>query len=437
MPDQALNSRRNIFRYLQSGGLALFIQCISVLCIIWASLYSQTTPLWNPVWVGDLLTDIVQLDNTFLPIVGIILVCCIFCYRGIHIARYMLEPGQIMRGVLTGGVILVCVNLLPPASTNEEVYLLLLILLFFSFALLARALAYAIFMRQEHLIGLQGSKSTQDRLIMSTVGLICLAFAVVALILGVTINPTLLAALQQFLSPVGKVYDGIAYAIAWIMTMLVAWIPLDPHFKLPLPKLRRTRPPVVPPAHQQTQVPAQIQSLASMISIVLLIVLIVVFIWVSVIIIRRILNMKRKAGKTVNADLHESLWSWQLFWTQIKAMLLALWRRWRRPEEAVATPLVDNTDAEETAVRRDVRAIYRAFLQWSAGRGYARQRDETPFEFKQRLGLPLVSYEPEMQVVTEVYTATRYGQALPDDAEVERMQQNWISLQRKSNEERE
>ncbi|GCE26101.1 hypothetical protein KDA_15850 [Dictyobacter alpinus] len=434
LPDQALKQQKGASQKRHSGILSLTIQCVCSLFIIWASLYSSTIAFWNPTWIGQLLTDFIQINGQSFTIVGILLMCYILCRRGIHIARYLIEPEGTMRGIITGGIVSVCVCLTPSTSGQEQVYLLLLILLFFVCALLARSLAYAIFVRQEHLSGLQGSKFAQDRLITITVGLICLVFGVLTLLLGATISPSLLAVIQQSLSPLGTLYNGFAYGLAWFMTLLVRWIPIDPNFKFSLPKLNRHQPPVPPPSMtSHNQVSPEMQTLGGTISIILFIVFIIALVWIVTILLR-----KRRGRKTRQFDLHESLWSWQLFWTQFKAFLLSLWHRLRASKKVNAEQVVvERAEEGETAVKRDIRAIYRAFLQWSAGRGYARQRDETPFEFKRRLDLPLVDFEPEIQVVTEVYTAARYGQTSPGDQDVERMQQNWMSLQQKSHQQRE
>jgi hypothetical protein len=80
---------------------------------------------------------------------------------------------------------------------------------------------------------------------------------------------------------------------------------------------------------------------------------------------------------------------------------------------------------------RSIRELYRALLRWAASRGYARKKYETPYEFQQRLHEHFPQTEPELGVVTEVYTATRYGEVVPDEDEVDRVRQMWMNLQQK------
>jgi len=72
-------------------------------------------------------------------------------------------------------------------------------------------------------------------------------------------------------------------------------------------------------------------------------------------------------------------------------------------------------------------------LKRAAGRGYSRLRIETPYEFQHRLDerTPLAS--PHIAPVTDVYTAIRYGDIVPDEAEVARVRQAWLALEQQWN----
>ncbi|GCE04481.1 hypothetical protein KDAU_18100 [Dictyobacter aurantiacus] len=426
LPDQLLKNNGKTTARGNSGNLVLVFQSIGILCVVWGTFYAGTNALWNPAWLMALLSDLLLFNPTAFAVIGLIIASYALCYHGIRIARYALEPSETLRGIIIGSVIFVAICLLPAIGNGDQADLLLLVLLFFSLALLTRALSYAIFTRQDHITGLQGSKLMQDRLILSTVGIICLMLAVVGLTLGIIINPTLLAAIQQFLSPLGRIYDGATYAIAWLMAFMISWIPLE-KFKFTPPKLNKHAPP--PAIHPKTGAapPQAVQTIASFIFIALLIALLVAVIILVVVLLRR-----RRAGRR-SLDLHESLWSWELFWQQIKGLLSHLWQGLMRRKDEQSAPIVERkTEEDEMPVLRDVRAIYRAFLQWAASQGYRRQQAETPGEFKQRLVQPLPVFEPEVQAVTEIYTAARYSHVPPGEAEVARMQQNWSALQQKS-----
>jgi len=130
-------------------------------------------------------------------------------------------------------------------------------------------------------------------------------------------------------------------------------------------------------------------------------------------------------------ELRESLWSWTLFWAQLKALLLSLFRRFfpQRATREEGQASTEAIDTEPTA--RNIREIYRALLKRAAARGYPRRKDETPYEFRQRLDEKTPLAEPQLTVVTEAYTATRYGAIVPGEAAVAHIQQEWAALEQK------
>ena len=89
----------------------------------------------------------------------------------------------------------------------------------------------------------------------------------------------------------------------------------------------------------------------------------------------------------------------------------------------------EEIDGEATA--RSIRAIYRALLRWTAGRGYGRRREETPYEFKERLQQKIPQGELELSGITKAYSELRYGGEAPDEEEIARVQGDWATLQSK------
>ena len=129
--------------------------------------------------------------------------------------------------------------------------------------------------------------------------------------------------------------------------------------------------------------------------------------------------------------MHESLWSWSLFWAQFKSLWLALLRRFlpkraKEVEEQVATEKIEG----EPSVRT-IREIYRALLRKATQRGYPRKKYETPYEFQQRVDESVPLAEPQLEVITSSYAATRYGGAVPDEAEVAYVRRVWDELNQK------
>ena len=411
-----------------SKTVIILIQTVLILSSIWGSFYS-TIALWNPIWLGTFINDFIQINATAFASIAVILLTYGLSYYGIRIARYNNEPGMVTKGLITGGIVFAVVILIQSTTDLDQAALVLLLLLFFFLTLFTRALSYAIFVRQEHLIGLDGNKYAQDQLVVSTVGFVCLLLTMIALVVSFIINPELLIALVQSMAPIGKLYDKVAGVFVGFVAFLLSFIPLGGKLKAP-PLIHVPNNPISHLKQNSSKsLPPGIQTFASL----LFIIVIIAIVAIVILFIVRMLN-KRAHARRLQRDQHESLWSWALFWSQVKKFLHALLRRFKRQEVASLVEQQSIVEEEAVVVNRDVRAIYRAFLRWAAMHGFMHQRYETPYELKQRLQQPFTLLMPEIQAVTEIYTTVRYGQDQPTEAEVERMQQNWASLQRKSDE---
>jgi hypothetical protein len=130
-----------------------------------------------------------------------------------------------------------------------------------------------------------------------------------------------------------------------------------------------------------------------------------------------------------NEDMHESLWSWTLFWTQLKAFLRGLLGRFFARKAAAAGEQAAPEAITGGQAARGVREIYRLLLRRAADRGYPRKKDETPHEFRQRLDAKTPLAQPRLEIITEVYAATRYGGLEPDESEVARVQGAWAEIE--------
>jgi hypothetical protein len=101
----------------------------------------------------------------------------------------------------------------------------------------------------------------------------------------------------------------------------------------------------------------------------------------------------------------------------------------RATQEEKSESWEDIKEGEPAA--RTMREIYRALLKKAAYRGYARKKDETPHEFRQRLDEKVPLTEPQLEVITEAYALTRYGGNVPDEAEVAHVRGVWTELDQK------
>lgn len=416
---------------LMYGLIALF-----TLLVIWSSVYASI-PLYNPGWVSALLNDLLSLNATAFRVALVLALAIYFCWRGLRLARRLIEPADVFSTLRLGiGVIIAVLVIRIGAGSGffGESLLLLLIPLFLAFTLLAHALAKALFIRRFHPIGLQGSIAAQERSLLLVSSAIGLLLILIAVLVGTFASPTFLIQVQAVLAPVGQVYDllisGIAYAFVFLVTPLF-WLLTVLHFRTPNLPVRPFRPIQQPvghlPSKQSLQTPESV-----LVAIGILKILVpVLFVVLMIILIRLALRRRRVLLNRRSADQYESVWSWELFVTQLKALLRALWLRFF-PQRQQAAPRsnVEAITGEPTA--RSIREMYRVFLQWAALRGYPRKKEETPYEFQHRLNAQLPVITAEVRTITDDYTAIRYGGAIPDEADVARVQQNLSELQQRS-----
>ena len=407
---------------------------------LWNGLYASSVAFYDPTWLGNLLSDVFLLGNEAFRIVVIIALILYFYWRGLRLARTAIEPGNVFFGIRLGlGVMLAVIVYRAATDTtaSNEAWLLFLIPLFLVVALIAHAFAQTSFVRTLHSSGLQGSVSVQERALF----IISIAFGAVlflaSLAVGVFASPDFLSEVQSIFAPVVIAYNWLTVAIAFVMTLLIAPFILllqFLHLKYQPPKIKTEQPTpltryCLEHPHASQCVPPQGSNdlLLTLIKILLPIVVVLL-----IVLIVMLLTRARRMRISRNVDeVHESLWSWELFLTQLRAFLQALWLRLfpRRPAVALEQGSIDERSVEPTA--RSVREVYRAMLRWAADRGYPREKNETPYEFRLRLHARLPLTEPELGTMTDAYTAIRYGRAVPNEAEVAHVQQVWSQLRQK------
>ena len=420
----------------------LFIMLIAVLALyfVWLHVYARTAFIFDPKWVLALFNDILSLNGHFYEVVCIVGLSFLLGWLGIRLLDRHVEPSDVFRTLCLGLGVIIAVIILRTGQASagivfhDDVLLLLLIPLFLFLALTAHALARVVFVRQSHPAGLQGSIVAQERAIIGLIGSLGLALLLIALLIGGTTSPAFLASVERALAPLGVVYNWFVEFVAGIMVIIATplfWLISLLHPSTQLPKVPdpnrghvRGKPAITP---LET-------AFAHAIIPILSIVLPILFILLMVMLIRWTLRRRRVRRRVnrQNQDVHESLWSWALFWTQFKAILFALVARFiHRKTTTVEDTGVVTEEIQGEPAARSIREIYRAFLKKAARRGFPRKRFETPYEFKQRLDEKVPLAEPQLEIITEAYALTRYGGDVPDDAQLERVRGEWVELDQK------
>ncbi len=421
--------------------LFIIVTAILSLFFVWLGVYSQTAFIFNPKWLLSLLNDALFLNLHFYESIIIIGLSFLFGWRGIRLFNRDIEPSNVFRTLCLGlGVIIVVILLRAGRASagvvfHDDAILLFLIPFFLFVSLATHALSRVAFIRRSHPAGLQGNIGVQERAIITVIASLGLLFLLVAILVSSTVNPSFIQALAPVGAAIARAYDWLVGIVADLAVLIVT-----PFFWLvylytrlfpqkPKSNPSQGQPPKAPklPGHPTPEAGALVP-FVKIILPVLLLLLIVFLIWWA---LRRRRRVRVRAQQQ-KEDLHESLWSWSLFWSQLKAMLRSLFARLfprtATAEDDRAAP-AEQMQGEPAA--RSIREIYRAFLKKAANRGYSRRRHETPYELKQRIDEKVSLVEPQLEVITEAYALTRYGGDAPDEAQLEIVRNNWVELDQK------
>jgi hypothetical protein len=420
---------------VSSWPLILFV-AIATLFIVWLSVYTQTAIFLDPRWLLAMFSDFLFLNLAAFHVFVIIALSLYFCWRGMRLLYRDYEPSHIFSTMRLGMAIIFVVILVRAgeisagAKLSDETLLLLLVPIFLFLSLAAHSLAKVNFLRHTRKFSLEGSILPHERAILGVIGTIGVALLFIAWIVNTLTSPTLLANTERAFSWLGQVYDGFVQVLAVVFVFLatpIFWL-FSLYFSLfpqrkPLQQSGspKSRPLVSPHTADGAAIIPVIKILLPLVLILCVLLL-----------IRWILRNRRRvrlARSSRAVELHESVWSWTLFWAQLRAMLRLLFSRFtRRRHTAVTGGVMEEIQGEPAA--RTIREIYRALLKRAAALGIPRKRFETPYEFHQRLAHRLPTSAPHLALVTDVYIATRYGGITPDRAELARVQQAWAMLQR-------
>ena len=439
---KASSSQENDDARVVIAGTPLFFAVVAVLSLffIWLHVYAQKALVFDPQWLLALLSDILSLNMHFYEAVIITGLSFLLGWRGIRLLNRHIEPSDAFRALCIGlGVMIVVIILRTGqaregATLHDDAVLLFLIPLFLFLSLAAHALARVVFIRHSHPTGLQGSIVAQERAIIVVIGSLGLIFLFVALVVSNTVNPSILQALAPLGAVIARVYEWLVEVVAnlavliatpffWLAYLFTRLFPLKgPNPSRNQGQPRRTKLPSFHPGSAAGIVP-----FVKIILPILFLLLVFALIWWA---LRRRRRVRIRVQRQ-REDVHESLWSWSLFWMQLRAFLHMLFGRFFHRD----TPTEDTAGAPEEIkgepAVRSIREIYRALLKKAASHGYSRKRFETPYEFKQRLDEKVPLAEPQLEVITEAYTFTRYGGDVPDEAHLEVVRRKWSELDQK------
>lgn len=430
--------------------LLFIVLAVLSLFIIWLQIYSASRPLYDLTWLAALGSDTLFLNLHFYQAFFIIAASCYLCWRGLRLLNRTIEPSHVIRALLLGLGVIIATILLRAAIQSagatsvggETVFLFLLIPLYLFLSLAAHALARIAFVRRFHLSGLQGNTVAQERAVIAVIASLGMILLLMTALVALFAAPSFFAGALRLLVPVGEAivvaYNWLvgifAYILVFVVTpifWLLSWIgSLLPRRKASMPVQPVSATTGKSVVHPTNNITASWLPYLRVGVLVLLLMALVFLVWWALRRRRRsVVRIQRKDG-----DIHESLWSWLLLWSQLKGILRAILGRFFRTSprgaQAQGTQNAQELLASSPSART-VREIYRALLKKAASRGYPRKKYETPLELRQRLdeGVPLV--EPQLESITEAYAQVRYGGTLPDTDELIAVQGQWRELDQK------
>ena len=419
-------------------GTSLVFALVGVvtLFIIWLHLYAQVAFVLDPRWLLSLLNDILLLDANIYLVVSIAALCVYFCWRGVRLSRRHIEPAHVFNVLRLGLMIFIAVIIVRAGQESAGVtfsdglVLFLLIAIFFFLALVAHSLARTAYVRRSHPVGLQGSAATQERSILLVSGVFSAAILLIALAVGSTASPTFL---QELRVPLSAAYDWLVGVIAHVIVFLVTPIFWLINLILSGQKGRSSNirlNPLGGVSQVKAHKPQATPDLFLVLIPILRIAVPILFILGLILLIRWAMRRRRvRMVASKNEDMYESLWSWGLFWTQLKAFLRGLFGRFFSRKTAAAVEQAAPEAITGGQAARSVREIYRLLLRRAADRGYPRKKDETPYEFRQRLNEKTPLAQPRLELITGVYAATRYGELEPGESEVAQVRGAWAEVE--------
>jgi len=426
----------NISTLTPGSWLVFALVGVVTLFIIWLHLYTQAAFVLDPRWLLSLLDDILLLNSNIYLVVSIAALCVYLSWRGVRLSRRLIEPANVFSVLRLGLMTFIAVIIVRAGQESAGVtfsdgpVLFLLIPVFLFLSLIAHSLARAAYVRRSHPVGLQGSSVAQERSILLVSGIFSAAILLIALVVGSAANPTFLQELQV---PLSAAYNWLVGIIAYVVVILVTpifWL-INLIFagrKFQSPSIHLN--PLGGLSNTKTHKPQATPDLILVLIPILRIALPILFIVGVLLLIRWALRRRRlRMVANKDEDVYESLWSWALFWTQLKAFLRGLFGRFfARKAAATGEQTVLEANAGGQAAR-SVREIYRLLLRRAADRGYPRKKDETPYEFRKRLDEKTPLAQPRLEVITGVYAATRYGGLEPDESEVAQVRGAWAEIE--------
>ena len=370
-------------------------------CAIYAQGWSGSSPVagWNVAFIAGLL----------------------LFWRGWSLGEDGVEPRDVLGTVqtaLVAALVLVAViqMLAPGAGLLAGVGTLM-------FGLLALGLARRAERRRP------GAPPESDWLAL--VGLLGLAILVVGGLLLLLVTPDGLAVLWEQARVLGTILLMPFVALfGWLGSLFSAGA-AGPAPGSPGPSTGPLSP--APPPATATGTPGWAEAAMTLLTVVIPILFLAAMMYFIGKPLLRRLSQVRPRGESAPVDREPgpptavvAEFSWRAWWQLLLARLFGVLRgesveeaaERRRAQAAAARSAASAPTAPEP---RTVRELYKSLLSAAAGQGLVRSSASTPHEFTRRLSAARPGARRPLDVLTDIYTRTRYGEERPARDDVDEM----------------
>ena len=406
---------------LEIAGLGLLVMFL----VLWWQFYRLHYPPWDwrwPVlWGREMLFWSGEPPLSYLALPAVVYLWL----RGIRDGSRPLQRRHVVHALAAGCLALVAFVLVAgvlepmlPAGTGSIVFL------FFAMAMIALALS-GLNMAPVYEPGARFF----NRYWLGSVLTIIAGLLVLGLLFSLLLSPEIVAQLLEWVwGPLSRVL-----ALLFQLTILLLWpiLYLLSRLLTQLSIFNVPRLPQLPPAREEEQNDA-FDTLATAIERmpdewrwVGLLLFIVGIGLIFGLVLRRLLA----AGKEEIEETRELIFSREL----LLAQLAQLWSSWLNPLGRQRPTPVDPflSLAGEQDSRRLIRQAYQALLAAARERGLARERDQTPLEYRDELAQALPEESKVLAVITERYVQARYDLEPPTPEAAEQTRQAWRRIQAK------
>src|SRR5579872_321297 len=394
------------------------LTAIAALFTVWISYYAPLTAFTDLNWLLNLPSIILQFNPDSFRLIGLIALAIAFCRQGSLLVRgrvdYVLISKLIQSGIFTFIILLVIRKFLEVAGRvfDDGWTVLFLIVLYLCLSLATHALARVGVVRRRYSVGQRDDLIRQERVTLQSVVLVSSILLAIALGTGAILNATIIGDTGVLF------YKSNSFIIP---SLGKAKIPAPCRASCSAPVTHRN----VAPVHQPSN------SLLSSIIFVLFIILLLAIVVFAVLLVIRFIRRWRKREKVQQRwELHESLWSWLLFWEQFKGFMHTLLKRLlaftMHPPHMTGNSIAMGRQA--TSIH-NIYEIYRSLLHYAANLGYPRANYETPNEFSVRLAQHYPLMESHLTMITSAYVTTRYAGTMLEPKDVSATYDAWAEVQ--------